>query len=352
MIRLGVIGAGNIGSVHIGTFKNLPEVEIVAVTDAFLQLAERKAGEHGIKKVHANSDELINDPEIDAVVICVSNEWHAPIAIKALQAGKHVLLEKPMAINIDAARDIVRAQRESGKVLMLSHQMRWEWIALQMKEQIEKGALGDIYNVKTGWMRRKGIPGWGTWFTQMNKSGGGPLIDIGVHMLDLSLHLMGGAKPVSVYGSTYAEFGPKRKGIGTWGTPDWNGLYDVEDLATAIIKMDNGATLSLDVSWAAHMETDSKPYVHLLGTEGGANIRGTSGTLLTEMYDRTVDVPVNPPEKDEGARIRMSRHFVDCVLNGIEPITSVMTGFTNNLILDAIYQSSKTGHEVKLNWEI
>ncbi len=148
-------------------------------------------------------------------------------------------------------------------------------------------------------MRRKGIPGWGTWFTQMKKSGGGPLIDIGVHMLDLSMHLMGDTKPVSVYGSIYSEFGPKRKGIGSWGTPDWNGLYDVEDLATALIKMENGTTLSLDVSWAAHMDTDNQPYVHLLGTEGGASIKGPNGKLMTEMFDRTVDVPVVTPEGDE-----------------------------------------------------
>ncbi len=351
-IHLGVIGAGNIGNVHIQEFKKLSDVHIAAVTDTFLPLAEQRAKENGIAKVHQTAEQLIADSSIDAVVIGVPNRFHAPLAVQALKAGKHVLLEKPMAISADAAREIVRTQRETGKVLMIPHQMRWEWIALQVKEQVDKGALGHIYHAKTGWFRRKGIPGWGTWFTRKSESGGGPLIDIGVHMLDLALHLMGSPKPVSVYGSTYAEFGPKKRGIGTWGRPDWNGYYDVEDLATALIKMEDGSTLSLEVSWAVHMDTDNAPFVHLMGSEGGASIRGDRGKLLTEIYDRAVDVELATPAGDEGGRVRLSRHFVECIREGKEPITSAMTGFTNNLILDAIYKSSETGQEVKLDWTI
>ena len=223
---------------------------------------------------------------------------------------------------------------------------------MQVKQQAEKGALGHIYHAKAGWVRRKGIPGWGTWFTQMDKSGGGPLIDLGVHMLDLSLYLMGNPKPVSVYGATYAEFGPRKKGIGSWGAPNWNGHYDVEDLATALIKMDNGATLSLDVSWAALVDTDNQPYVQLLGSEGGASIRGAKGKLMAEMFDREADVELSIPDRDEGSRVRMAKHFLACIRDGAAPITSVMTGYTNNLILDAIYRSSQTGREVQLNWDI
>ncbi|UUZ86898.1 Gfo/Idh/MocA family oxidoreductase [Paenibacillus sp. P26] len=216
-----------------------------------------------------------------------------------------------------------------------------------------EGELGRIYNVKTGWMRRKGIPGWGTWFTQMHKSGGGPLIDIGVHMIDLSLHLMGGPKPVSVYGTTYAEFGPKKRGIGTWGKPDWNGLFDVEDLATALIKMDNGSTLSLDVSWAANTDfNDNQPYVYLMGSEGGASLRGGKGRFHKEVFDRTADVELVIPPGDEGSRRRMSLHFIECIKEGKEPITSAMTGLTNSLILEAIYESSRTGQAVTLDWSL
>ncbi|MEW9698800.1 Gfo/Idh/MocA family protein [Paenibacillus sp. SI8] len=351
-IRVGIIGSGNIGNVHMEVLKQIPEAQIAAVTDVYAPLAEARAKEHGIEKVYATTDKLLADSTIDAVVIAVSNEWHAPIAVQALEAGKHVLLEKPMALNLESAKQIVEAERKAGKVLMIPHQLRFESLSMQVKQQVEKGALGHIYHAKAGWVRRKGIPGWGTWFTQMDKSGGGPLIDLGVHMLDLSLYLMGNPKPVSVYGATYAEFGPRKKGIGSWGTPNWNGHYDVEDLATALIKLDNGATLSLDVSWAALVETDSQPYVQLLGSEGGASIRGTKGKLLAELFEREADVDLHIPEEDEGARIRMAKHFLACIINGSQPITSVMTGYTNNLILDAIYRSSHTGREIQLDWDI
>ena len=257
-----------------------------------------------------------------------------------------------MGINSDAAKQILKASRASDKVVMIGHQMRWESIPMQIKEQVERGELGRIYTAKAGWMRRKGIPGWGTWFTRMDQSGGGPLIDIGVHMLDLSLYLMGNPKPVSVYGATYAEFGPRKMGIGTWGKPNWEGTYDVEDLATALIKMEDGSTLSLEVSWAVHMDTDNTPFVHLMGTEGGASYRGANGKLLTEKFDRAEETELRKPENDEGERNRLSRHFLACIREGKQPITSALTGFTNNLVLDAIYESSRSGNEVKLDWNL
>jgi predicted dehydrogenase len=351
-IRIGIIGAGNIGSIHIKAFHNLPGAVITAVSDVFRPLAEKRAAEYGIPHVYESADELIESVQVDAVIIAVSNEWHAPYAVKALQAGKHVLLEKPMALNAEAAKEIVRAERKAGKVLMIPHTMRWEPFALQVKEQLDKGELGNIYYAKTGWLRRKGIPGWGTWFTQKNKSGGGPLIDIGVHMLDLSLYLMGNPKPISVYGSTYAEFGPKRKGIGTWGTPDWRGFYNVEDLASAMIKMEDGSTLTLEVSWAAHTDMNNEPFVHLFGSEGGLNMTLNKGKFMTEAFNEEIDVELSAPKEYENSRTLMSRHFLDCIQSGSQPITSVMTGYTNNLILEAIYESSRTGHEIKLDWTI
>ncbi|KKI91968.1 oxidoreductase [Bacillus sp. SA1-12] len=352
-IRLGMIGAGAIGSVHLGAFNRLSdEVVLQGITDVYQPLAEKRAEEFGISQVFTSAEELIHDSQIDAVIIGVPNKWHAPLAIQALKAGKHVLVEKPMGIDSEAAKEIVRAQRESGKVVMVGHQMRWQWQIQQVKEQVDKGALGKIYNAKTGWFRRKGIPGWGSWFTQKSEAGGGPLIDIGVHMLDLALYLMGNPKPVSVFGSTYAEFGPKKKGIGTWGTPNWNGHYDVEDLATALIKMEDGSTLSLEVSWAVHMDTSNKPFIHLMGSEGGASLSGSSAKILTEQFDRALDIDLSAPENQEDDRIRLSKHFIECIHEGKQPITSAMSGLTNNLILDAIYESSKTGREVILDWNI
>lgn len=351
-IRLGVIGAGMIGNVHMQAFSGLSdEVELAAVADVYMPLAEQRAAEYNIATVHVSPQALLEDPTIDAVVICVPNKFHAELSIEALKQGKHVLLEKPMSINSESARAIVEEADRSGKIVMMSHQMRWTPISRAIKEHIDSGAVGRIYNAKTGWFRKKGIPGWGTWFTRMNESGGGPLIDIGVHMLDLTLYLMGNPKPVSVYGSTYAEFGPKRQGIGNWGTPNWDGYFDVEDLATALIKMDNGATLSLEVSWAVHAAgLSEEPFVHLMGSDGGVSIIGGTGKKAAYENNEVVVSDVAPLAGDTD-RILLSRHFLECIREGKQPITSAMSGYTANRIFDAIYESSRTGNEVKIYWD-
>jgi predicted dehydrogenase len=352
VLNIGIIGTGNIGREHIRGFRQVNDAVITSVTDAYLPGAEKAATEFSIPKVHVSAADLIRDPVIDAVVIGVPNKYHAELAVQALENGKHVLLEKPMALSLSDAKAIVQAQRTTGNILMVAHQMRWQWNALQAKAQADKGAFGRVYHAKTGWLRRKGIPGWGTWFTRKEEAGGGPLIDIGVHMLDLTLHLMGDVKPVAVYGSTYAEFGPNKKGIGGWGTPNWDGFYDVEDLASAFIKMEDGSSLTLDVSWAVHSATDNNPYVHIMGSEGGASLLGGQVKLLTEQFDRPVDIDLVKPDDDEGPRVRMTRHFLECIREGKQPITHAMTGYTNNLILDAIYRSSATGKEITLDWEV
>ncbi len=350
-LRLGIIGAGTIGKIHMRHFGELPNVEIAAVQDVSAALARSAADEHSVPQTYSQADELFADKNIDAVVICVPNKWHAPLAIAALQAGKHVLLEKPMALNISDARDIVRVQEETGKILMVAHQMRWNWWAQQAKERIEAGELGDILYAKCGWFRRKGIPGWGTWFTQKAVAGGGPLIDVGVHLLDLTLWLMGNPRPVSVFGSTYAAFGPEKRGIGTWATPDFeNGIFDVEDLATALVKFDNGATLSLEVSWAVNKDTDSQPFVHVLGKQGGISVQHGRHKFLSEVADKPTEEDLIKPADDEGERTRLARHFVECVREGREPISPALSGLKNNMILDAIYRSSETGREIQLDF--
>lgn len=348
-IKIGFIGAGGIAGVHMQNFRYIDHVKIVAVTDTMKQLSEYRSHEHGIPVIYDTATELLADESIDAVVIAVPNKYHASLAIEALEAGKHVLLEKPMATNATIAKQILEVQERSGKQLMLAHQMRWEGVYRAMHQEILSGRVGEIYNAKVSWMRKKGIPGWGSWFTKMEESGGGPLIDIGVHMLDLALYMMGSPKPVSVYGSTYAKFGPQRKGVGDWGRPDWNGYYDVEDLASAMIKLDNGATLSLDVSWAAHAACMSQePVIHLMGTEAGVAAVGHSGQIVFHDDQGVVEYGLHALEGD--GRYLMSKHFIECVRENKTPIVSALSGYTNNRILDAIYESSATGHEVKIDW--
>lgn len=349
-VRLGFIGAGSIGNVHMEAFHGIPGAALEAVADTVQPLAEAAAVKYGIAKVFDSPGALLADGQIDAVIVGVPNKWHAEITLEALLQGKHVLVEKPMGIHTQAARQIVEAQRKTGKVVLVGHQWRWEWLSLAIQKQVAKGEMGRVYAAKAGWFRRKGIPGWGTWFTQKGVSGGGPLIDIGVHMLDLSLWLMGNPKPVAVSGATFAAFGPSKKGIGSWGKPDWSGYCDVEDMAMALIKMEDGSALTLEVSWAVHMDTDAVPYIHLLGSEGGASWHLNRGKFLAEKFDQPMEAILEKPANDVGSRARLCEHFLACVRGEAEPLTSAATGLTNNMILDGIYESSQSGREVRLEW--
>ncbi|WP_127491467.1 Gfo/Idh/MocA family protein [Paenibacillus glycanilyticus] len=343
-IRVGIIGAGTIGKVHASYFQQQPDTEVAAIADVQLAAARLVAEQYRIATVHESIDALLQDKQIDAVVIAVPNLFHEALVIQALREGKHVLIEKPLAIDSASARNIVKAQKESGKVVMIPHQLRWDAASLAVKEQSEKGALGQIYYAKTGWFRRKNIPGWGSWFTQQKLSGGGPLIDVGVHMLDLAIYLMGNPKPVSVFAAAYSEFGEKKKGIGTWGTPNWNGSFDVEDLASAMIRFDNGATLQLEASWAAHTVAENNgSFLHLMGSEGGVAIQGDSGKFLLEQFNRTGDIDISPSPGAEDPRSLMIRHFTDCIQQNAEPITNAYSGFVNMAIIEAVYESAREG---------
>lgn len=352
MIRIGILGAGFIGKVHIQTFCLLEGVEITAVFDVNRQLVEQVADEYHIPNVYTSSDALFRADKVDAVIIGAPNKFHKPLAIQALQAGKHVLLEKPMALNGAEAVEIYRAQQQSGKIVMLAHQMRWEWVNQEIKKQAAQGAFGRIYHAKIGWLRRKGIPGWGSWFTRMDESGGGPLIDIGVHLLDLGRYLMGAPKPVTVFGAVYAEFGPRKKGLGAWGTPNWEGCFDVEDLASALIRMEDGSSVTLDVSWAAHIEKDNEVFIRLMGTEGGVSISNAHAVLCGEKFDHSVNIDLHPPEQLPDARIAFSQHFIRCIRTNTPPMTDALSGLTNNIIIDAIYQSAKSGKSIDLDWSV
>jgi predicted dehydrogenase len=351
-VRLGVVGAGFIGKIHMGQFGKLDDVVLAGVYDPLEGAAAAAAKQFGVEKVYGSDTDLIEDASIDTVVLGVPNKLHAKLAVKALEAGKNVLLEKPMALSGAQSAEIVKARRKSGKVLMIAHQMRWQDLSQQIKTQAEAGEFGKIYNAKTAMWRTCNIPGWGSWFTRKDESGGGPLIDIGVHALDLAMYLMGDPKPISVFGSTYAEFGPKRKGLGSWGTPDWTGYFDVEDLATAMIKMEDGSTLTLEVSWAANTDPSYGQLLHLMGTEGGASLYSNHGLLINQKFGRTCTTELKARPNAADPRALLSRHFIDCVKSGTQPISDGVSGLKNNMILDAIYESAKSGEMVKLDWSI
>lgn len=348
-LNIGLIGAGGIArTAHARALSSLTdEIRVTAVADVAFKAAQKLAQEWQVEHVFEDYRELVQLKEVDAVLITVPNFLHAQVAIDAMEADKHVLCEKPMAMNGAEAERMARAQKVTGKTLMLALNNRFRRDVQYLKAYSKAGELGEIYYAKCGWMRRAGIPGWGGWFTTGSRSGGGPLIDIGVHMLDLALYLMGNPKPVSVVGSTYTKFGNNNQaGSRVLGITNPQGIFDVEDLATAFIRLENGATLTLDVSWAANIEKE-KVFLDFIGTKGGASLENERGiSIYTEKYAILEDIHPQVKFDDVEARTEMWRHFLHCVRTGEQPITSPEQGMFINKILDAIYESSQTGREV------
>lgn len=348
-INIGLIGAGGITrTAHFQALSKLTdEIRVTAVADVAYEAAKKLAEEWQAEHAFQDYRDLLQLKEVDAVLITVPNFLHAQVAIEAMKAGKHVLCEKPMAVNASEAERMVWAQKETGKTLMLALNNRFRRDVQYLKAYAEAGEFGEIYHAKCGWMRRAGIPGWGGWFTTMAQSGGGPLIDIGVHMLDLVLYTMGNPQPVSVVGSTYTKFGNSGQASSrVWGIANPQGIFDVEDLATAFIRLGNGATLTLDVSWAANIEKE-KVFLNLIGTKGGASLENEKGvSIYTEKFAILEDMHPQVRFDDEEARIEMWRHFLHCVRTGEQPITTPEQGMMINKILDAIYESSQKGREV------
>jgi predicted dehydrogenase len=341
-IGVGVVGVG-IGRLHIQGYMQCPEAQVLAVCDINEDRAAHTASEFGIPHVFTNYCEMLSLDGIDAVSVCTPNFLHAPVTIAAFQAGKHVICEKPLAMTPEEGEAMVQAGKEAGKLFMTAFNNRFRGDTQMLKGFIENGELGEIYYAKTGWIRRKGIPGMGGWFTTKSKSGGGPLIDLGVHVLDLALWLMGNPKAVTVSGSAYAKFGVYGQGCGTWGITESGGSCDVEDLAAGFIRLDTGATVILEASWASHIKQD-QIYTSLVGTKGGADVEPFR--VYKDMHGAPVDI--TPSFPNQSGHMMEIRHFVDCIVNGKELISTGEHGLEITRILDAIYKSAETGREIAL----
>jgi predicted dehydrogenase len=345
-LRVAIIGAG-IGRAHLSGYKKCANVEIAAICDLNEERAKATAEEFGAKHVYTDYVQMLKEATIDAVSVCTPNALHAEIATAALEAGKHVICEKPMADSLAGAEKIVDAARKAqakGQIFMMGMNNRFRGDSQVLKKLIDAGELGDIYFAKCGWIRRNGIPGFGGWFTTKAMSGGGPLIDIGVHVMDLTMYLMGNPTPVSASGSTYAKFGPRGLGQSTWGAPaEGEKKYDVEDLATGLVKFDNGATLFIEASWASHIKDDFF-YSTLLGTEGGAELEPL--TVYKAIQGVPADIHPKVPSGIPGGHEGEIIHFVECIREGKQPIPTAEQGLHVLQILDAIYRSAQTGREV------
>src|SRR5262245_47319380 len=212
-LRVGVIGAG-IGATHLAAYNQLPQVEVVALAGLDDDRVRRVAAEYKVPQTYREYEQLLSAPGIDAVSVCLPNILHAPVTIDALRAGKHVLVEKPLARNADEGRAMIEAAQAADRVLMIAFNHRYRADVQWIKQYVESGALGKIYYAKAHWMRRAGIPRLGSWFVSKEQSGGGPLVDLGVHVLDMAMYLIGEPRPLAVSANTYAEFGPR--GLKGW----------------------------------------------------------------------------------------------------------------------------------------
>jgi predicted dehydrogenase len=346
-LGIGIIGSGGIAqSCHMPGYASIPDLcEIVAVCDVNPEVGEAAASKFGVPNVFTDYRQLLGMPEVDAVSIATPNAFHMQPTIDALRAGKHVLCEKPMAMNGAECREMIAAEKESGKILQIALQWRFGGAVKFMKDFIDKGHMGEIYYARSMALRRREVPGWGV-FIDKQKQGGGPLIDIGVHILDLTLHLMGNPKPIAASGQTYQKLGTDPKRFNAWGDYDRT-LFTVEDFAVGFIRFDNGATVTLESSFMSNIESEFFG-CHLFGTDAGASLNlfsGTPITIFSEIDQQLFDmVPKNiPAVKSMHADEVVA--FVRAIHAGAPSPVPSEHGMALNSIFDALYKSAETGKE-------
>jgi predicted dehydrogenase len=350
-VKIGVIGCGTIGSVHTNAYAKVENAEVVALCDILPDRLAEKAKLHNVAKTYTDYNQLLADPEIEAVSVCVPNNMHAPIAIAALNAGKHVMLEKPITLNQNLARDIIAARDASGKQLQMGMVWRQKPSARLVKEVIENGRLGEIYQIRVKLIRRRGIPGLGGWFTTKACSGGGGLIDIAVHFLDLVMWASNNWDPTRVSAKVYSKFGSPIKDyhyVSMWaGPPKMDGTFDVDDYAAGFIRFGKKLTLSFEVAWACNAEDES--YVELLGDKGGVTCGSNTGKTIfrTEVDNRIADVEVRYDNSGDGFVKELTK-FANAVQGKGEVPATGEQGLVAMRLLDAIYRSSEADCEVEV----
>lgn len=355
-IKLGIIGCGAIGNVHARSAA-AAGVTVAGAWDVRPERAVELAEGHPGCVAHPSIDALLAS-DVEAVAVAVPNNVHRDCAVAALDAGKHVLLEKPMALSVNECDDILAARDRAGTVLQLGFVCRGLPAAHAAKRFIDAGRFGEIYHVKCSIYRRRGIPGLGGWFTTRALSGGGPLIDLGVHVLDLAMHLTDNHRPVRASGHVVSKFGSPiadYRFTDMWaGPPKLEGVFDVEDGAVALVRFADGMTLELNVTWAANLPEDVLPSgIAVMGTRAGCffELFGKELRIATEEEGMITDVsPHFVGEDVEGeAWGRQYRQFIAAVRDGVPPHATGEDGRCVQSLIEAIYASSEAGAEVAID---
>ncbi len=350
-IRVGVIGAG-VGRIHVSSYQMLDNVQAVALCDVDETRLNEVADTLNVPRRYTNAAEMFTSGEIDAVSICTPNNLHAPLAVAALEAGLHVLCEKPLAHTVTDGQKIVEAARTAPGKLMVCYNRRYRPDIQWLRRLMQAKKLGRIYQVKTGWIREDGIPAG--WFAHKERSGGGPLVDLGVHILDAVMWLLDFPEPLTISGDVQANFGPHGSKVhnSKWRRDPLT-RFTVEDSATAFIRLAGGINLMFETNWAAHARPGQDDiYLTMLGTAGTADIyiknyaRRETMTLYTELNGLPVTIKPDthgPPHDHELA----VAEFIRCLREDTTPEASAERGLIVLRMIEAIYRSAEVGREVE-----
>ncbi|MDO4285251.1 MAG: Gfo/Idh/MocA family oxidoreductase [Eubacteriales bacterium] len=364
-LQVGIIGCGGIANQkHFPSLKSQADkCEMVAFCDILAERAEKAAKEYGTAdaKVYEDYRELLADPDIDLVHVLTPNVAHCDIVVAAFEAGKHVLCEKPMAHTTEAAQKMMDAWKKSGKKFTIGYQNRFRKDTQMLHKACAEGDLGDIYFAKAHAIRRRAVPTWGV-FPDKSKQGGGPLIDIGTHALDITLWMMNNYEVESVSGSVFEKLGHLQSAtegnmFGPWDPEK----FEVEDSAFGYIKMKNGATIFLEAAWAINMKDSREAATTLCGTKAGAEIIGgmskdggyelifnktSHGELTQEQLSQGGSIAFFSGKSDK-EEVLECEQWMNAILNDTEPLVKPQEAFMVTKILDNIYQSARLGHEIK-----
>lgn len=355
--RIGIIGCGGIANgKHLPSLSKLENIQLTAFCDIVPERAEEAAAQYGIEgaKIYTDYRELLKDGSLDIVHVLTPNDSHADISIAALEAGKHVMCEKPMAKTAADARRMVEAAKRTGKKLTIGYNNRFREDSMYLKKMCQEGKLGHIYFAKAHAIRRRAVPTWGV-FLDEEKQGGGPLIDIGTHALDLTLWMMDNYKPKVVLGTKYHELSQRENAANAWGPWDPK-QFTVEDSAFGMIVMEDGATIMLESSWALNSLEVDEAKCSLSGTEAGADMKNglrINGEEFSRLYTKEIELSAGgvafyDGQAENAADIEM-RSWIEAIDQDLEPVVTPEQACVVSEILEAIYESARTGKAVYMN---
>jgi predicted dehydrogenase len=351
-LRAGIIGGGAIARQgHIPALLK-SGTEIVAICDPAPGRAAAVAKEFGITGVFTDHAELLAVPDIDVIFIGTPNVFHAPIAIAALEAGKHVLCEKPIAVSSVEAESMIAASKRADRLLSVNQHMRFHPTSLAMRDAVADGSLGEIFFTDVRWMRSAGIPGYGSWFTRKELAGAGALFDIGVHMLDLGMFILGFPEVERAVGEVSGRLGKLGVGLGGWGTDRGDGGFDVDDTAIATLALAGGGTLRLHVAWASFCREEER--VTVQGTLGGADRsaglygKGTPLQFFAANGDSAIVATPFKHAGDGGQWFEGITSFLRAVRGEGELVVKPEETLHVLRVMEAIVESSAQGHELVL----